>query len=106
MKARLPICICLLALVSSYPVFSQQALQTEVHRLSLPDKNWSFDISLPGFSVVTEKIDSAGSAYEFAAGQFPEKKSSPPHMVNLNIQMQPAQLKDTAAAFRDFSLKK
>jgi tetratricopeptide (TPR) repeat protein len=105
LKTLLPVVIFLL-LLGSTAAFGQQPSERQTHRLSLPNKNWSLDISLEGFTVLTEEVSASESTYNFNAGQFPAGKSSSPRMVSLAVRMQPAQLKGDAAALRDFAMKK
>ena len=106
MKPRLPIYICLLVLLGSTAVFSQQSGEQRTYRLSLPQRHWSLDVSLADFIVINEEAKGSGPVYDFNAGQFPEKKPSSPRMVNLRIHMEAAQLKGSAVDLRDVAMKK
>lgn len=105
-KARLGICICLLLLLfCGTAVIGQHPGDRQTHRLSLPNRNWSLDVSLEGFTVISEEVKDSGTIY-FSAGQFPDKKSQPQRIVNLGILMEPAQLRGTAADLRALTMKK
>jgi tetratricopeptide (TPR) repeat protein len=105
MKIRCPKCIWLVVLLGSTVVFGQQSGDPQTYRLTLPESNWSLDVSLKGFIVTMEEIKASGSVYNFNAGQFPEKKTSSPRRANLRIHMEPAQLKGSAADLRVFAMK-
>ena len=121
MIVRLWICLCLLALASITPIFGQQSDNVQVHRLTLPNKDWSLDVPLADFSVVSEEIKTtkvskevkvAGFVYDFLANQITHpttannKKASRSRLVMLTIHLEPAQSRGTAADFRDSYMKK
>src|SRR6185295_18867136 len=104
---------CLLALSGVNVVVGQQTANEQTHRLSLPNKSWSVDLTLPDFYAIGEEVKIKESIYEFSAGQFPDKNStspnrkvSEPRLVNFAIHMEPAQITGTAAGLRDFARKK
>ena len=111
MIVRWLLCVCLLALPAVTAVMGQQSGNEQRHRFSLPNKNWSLDVSLADFYIIGEEIKTKESVYEFSASQFPEKsppsnKKNPPRLLFFAVHMEPAQIKGTAADFRDFARKK
>ncbi|HEV7745327.1 MAG TPA: hypothetical protein VGO56_10065 [Pyrinomonadaceae bacterium] len=121
MIVRLWICLCLLALASITPVCGQQSDKLQTHRLTLPNKDWSLDIALADFSVVSEEIKTtevskevkvAGFVYDFLANQITNttaannKQASRSRLVMLTIHLEPAQSRAAAAEFRDSYMKK
>ena len=76
----------------------------ESYRLTLPNKNWSLDFSLPGFAVLLEEIKDGGRQYSFEAMQRPDKQN-PPRFVLLTVLMEPALLKGSASDFSAYAVK-
>jgi len=85
--------------------FGQQSYEKQIHRLTLPNRNWSLDVTLEDFVVTNEEVKAAVSTYTLSALQSPDTETSPRRMVTAWIRMEPAKPGATATDQRDFVMK-
>ncbi len=105
MTTRQTVSIALFTLLCAASTSGQLLRERRIYRLSLPNKDWSLDVSLADFPLlITEEVRSGGSAYELSASEVPDKKKGLRGLM-LRIYMEPAQAGGDVASLRAYSMK-
>jgi tetratricopeptide (TPR) repeat protein len=103
MRSRIYICSIILLFACGSHSFGQWR-GGQVYRLTLPNKNWSLDVSLADFVVLSEELADDGRIYRLHAAH-KKYRQSPMRFVQLKVRMEPAQIKGSDIDFRSYAIK-